>query len=277
MTKNVSSHLKRKKIIVVIAVIALLVFVAAKIVGYVRVSNLCEEIKAGKNIETNISNGTSAPVLLTIVEPIFDWTFVEIPLVEACYYRNVQAVEVLLENGANPNFFFKGRWSPIEAAIVSSPTSEKSFEIIKMLVEHGCDVNLHASREPVLEILSTRIVLGDDSEITREIFLYLLDNGADRSWEGESFLHNIVRGGDMKFAQMLIEEYGFSVNDRGHGGKTPLIISASYLERSVKVEMVEMLIEHGADTTMTDDYGKTALDYAVELGYDEIAQVLSEN
>jgi ankyrin repeat protein len=40
------------------------------------------------------------------------------------------------------------------------------------------------------------------------------------------------------------------------------------------IECVQYLIESGADTALTSAEGKTAYDYAVEKGYEEIAQLL---
>ena len=164
---------KRNTIICLIAAVVL-IFSGVKVVGYVRTSKLCQQIKAGNNIETNISDGTTAPLFLDDIATIFQVKGVKIPLVEACYYGNVQAVEVLLENNANPNFFIDGRWSPLEATIVGDPMNESRYEIIKMLIDHGCDVNLHASSEPVVERISSYICAGNDDEIVKtSCFIYL--------------------------------------------------------------------------------------------------------
>ena len=268
---------KRNTIICLIAAVVL-IFSGVKVVGYVRTSKLCQQIKAGNNIETNISDGTTAPLFLDDIATIFQVKGVKIPLVEACYYGNVQAVEVLLENNANPNFFIDGRWSPLEATIVGDPMNESRYEIIKMLIDHGCDVNLHASSEPVVERISSYICAGNDDEIVKNLLLYLLENGANKAANGyEKAFHNIVRSGNVELAQILIEKYNFSVNGKGHEGKTPLIISVTYSERSATVEMVKMLIAHGADISIVDENGKSALDYATNLGYDDIAAVLTDN
>jgi ankyrin repeat protein len=42
-------------------------------------------------------------------------------------------------------------------------------------------------------------------------------------------------------------------------------------------ECVQFLIESGADTALTSEEGKTAYDYAVEKGYEDIAQLLRPN
>jgi ankyrin repeat protein len=41
-----------------------------------------------------------------------------------------------------------------------------------------------------------------------------------------------------------------------------------------KMDIVKILIEHGADKSIKDEGGKTAYDYAIENGYDELAELL---
>lgn len=40
-------------------------------------------------------------------------------------------------------------------------------------------------------------------------------------------------------------------------------------------KIIEILLKNGADTSITDCYGKTAYDYAVEKGYTEIAEMIA--
>ena len=126
---------------ILILAVSLTAFAAVKIYSYMEVTALCGQIQAGKDIDTDIADATTAPLfirpLLNLIEADID-----IPLVEACYYKNLQAVEVLLDNGADSNFYLDGGWSPMEAAAVGcSRYPEESLTIMKLLYEHGADID----------------------------------------------------------------------------------------------------------------------------------------
>ena len=127
--------MKNKKIFLCIIIIFVLFSMTASTIQYTQVKKLCQEIQDGKEIRTDIGNATTAPLFFDNFAVIMQIKGVKIPLVEACYYRNVQAVEILLKNGADPNFYIEGRWSPMEAALICGPVDEKSVEIVKLLVE----------------------------------------------------------------------------------------------------------------------------------------------
>lgn len=260
-----------------VILIGILILMSAKMMKYHQARMICDKIKAGEEIYTKFSNGATAPIFFDEIATIMQIGGPRIPLVEACYYRNVQAVTILLENGADPNFFIKGRWSPLEAAIIKGPVGimdEKSLQIVKLLVEHGCDVNQYASDEAVILRLSGNTIHGID-EIEKEMILYLLDHGAQRKYKDyEEIFSCIVLSRDLQFVKKLIQEYHFDVNEKGYLGQTPLVSFVSYPTILPTVEMVQLLLENGADKTLKDDRGKTAYDYAIERGFEEIALLL---
>lgn len=269
-----------KKMSLIIIMVVFLLSIAA-ITKYSIVAQLCDDIRAGKNIETTLSDCTDLPQWLSKLAPFLEWQGPRIPLVEACYYRNVQAVKTLLQNGADPNFYLDGWLSPIEATYWNGPsgqTDERSIEIINLLVKAGADVNGHASSESAIDQLSQWIAAGNDNPYVRELVLILLDNGAsDRDEWGGTVLHDAVRGGNVEMVRLLLETYDYDVNSTGFQGKTPIILAVSYAERSATVEMVETLIAFGADLSMTDDFGKTALEYAVENENAELIALLNHS
>ena len=108
-------------------------------------------MQRGGEIYTSFASGTTAPGGGILVSDILQMDGPKIPLVEACYHRNVQAVTVLLENGADPNRFFDGQWSPLEAAMLHGPVSEESYQIARLLLDHGADPNLHGGDETLLD------------------------------------------------------------------------------------------------------------------------------
>lgn len=266
--------------IILILAVSLTAFAAVKIHSYMEVTALCGQIQAGKDIDTDIADATTAPLfirpLLNLIEADID-----IPLVEACYYNNLQAVEVLLENGADPNFYLDGGWSPMEAAAVNRHP-EESLAIMQMLYEHGADIDGYGSYGSALDSISSSLVLGksEHSEQNIEILFWLLDNGANPvlSEDGNTVLHDVARSVHPELIPILIEQYGLDVNARGYLQRTPLISAVSYAipwqDEQITKQIVEELLAHGADASAVDEDGKTAYDYAVERGYNEVAALL---
>lgn len=50
-----------------------------------------------------------------------------------------------------------------------------------------------------------------------------------------------------------------------------------YASRIGNLEIVKTLLEHGADATIKDKYGRTSLYYALDNGYLEIVKMIIEN
>ncbi len=57
---------------------------------------------------------------------------------------------------------------------------------------------------------------------------------------------------------------------RNENGETPLILAA----KEGNNEFAALLVEHGADVNLADNLQRTALYYASERGYNEIAEML---
>ena len=269
--------------IILILAVSLTAFAAVKIHSYMEVTALCGQIQAGKDIDTDIADATTAPLfirpLLNLIEADSD-----IPLVEACYYNNLQAVEVLLENGADPNFYLDGGWSPMEAAVAwrGGEDAKNVLPMMKLLYEHGADIDGYGSYGSALYHISSALIVAERERAEQEIeiLFWLLDNGANPiiSEDGTTVLHFAVRGAHPELIPILIEQYGLDVQARGYMQRTPLISAVSYTvscqDEQITKQIVEELLAHGADASAVDEDGKTAYDYAVERGYNEVAALL---
>lgn len=265
-----------------VLILVIFVFFGGMFYRYVTAARLCCEIKDGKAIETHLADATSAPVFMRSIFTIMQLDIVKIPLVEACYWGNVQAVETLLHNGANPNYSLRGYWTPIEAAVNGTASKEECKKIIKLLVEHGANIDQYESTEPVLFTFAGRLTLTNDADHEHEMILWLLDNGANpkESIDNQTILHYAARGTDSHFVATLINDYQFDVNSKGYDGQTPLIAALRYNNPCATPEqlldMIHTLVSAGADVSITDENGKTAYDYAIQKGLDDIANILNQ-
>ena len=82
-------------------------------------------------------------------------------------------------------------------------------------------------------------------------------------------LHYAALYGKTESAQLLIEK-GANINVKSDTYGTPLIVATYYGHK----DFVKFLLEKGANTAITDAEGKTALNYAVEYQFVEIARML---
>lgn len=277
-------RMPRKKLcwmISITSIILILIIViggALLITKYNRANKLCAQIKNKEIIDTTISNATTAPVFLNHFFTITQLNEVKIPLVEACFYGHEQAVQLLLENGADPNYTISGYWTPIEAAISGTGSREEKFRIVKILVQYGADVNLYESTEPIIFTLASWLTLEGSDSITEDMILWLLEHGAVTETDQGSLLHLAVRGTNPTFVRTLIETYKLPVNGLGFQQQTPLISILYFANQTSKENdienQVQILLESGADPSIKDQFGKTAYDYAMSKGLVNIADML---
>ena len=87
----------------------------------------------------------------------------------------------------------------------------------------------------------------------------------------EKSFHNAARAGDVT-AIVAFLDAGINVNaqDKSDEGRTALISAAARGD----LEVVNVLVMHGADVNVRDNKGFTALFHAIEARYDEVANLL---
>ncbi len=267
--------MKRRLMLLGIAVVV--VMCMQKMYEYSTTTKLCRQIASGQTIDTQYSNGTNMPLWLNRISAILQFEGPKIPLVEACYYRNIQAVKCLLNNGADPNLFVPYQMTALEAALWNGPAGpidEKSLEITKLLVDDGCNIDLYASSKPVIVTLAEHMIYGY-SPIREDILLYLLSyKKTSVASEYPEVLFHMIRGGHTQMVTVLVNEYGFEINYQDKNGVTPLILAVTYSKESATVDMIRQLLELGANPTLEDSSGRTAIDYAFENNDGKILETL---
>lgn len=276
--------MKRKRLAATLSLV-LLILIGWRVAGHVEAAQLVSDIRAGREISTRMGDGSTAPLCLHHLTDLLQAAPPAIPLVEACHYRNVQAVETLLQNGADPDRCIAGHWSPMEAAIINGPAGlpdERSVTILGLLLEAGADPDLSSGQQlPPALYLSQLISIGNDEPVTEELLRCLLDHGcaiaAAESGETQSIIHHIAASGNAQLLTDLVQVYGLDVNDPKDDGETPLIYALkAWVEwqNDPTADMVQLLLSLGADPVLTDHAGRTAADYAAEKGLTELLPLL---
>ena len=106
-----------------------------------------------------------------------------------------------------------------------------------------------------------------------EIVKFLIDNGAAVNaveLDSRSALHFATIRGHLSIVRLLLENKA-DVNLRKRLGLTPLHIVAQY---SKQTDLVQVLLDHGADIEAPDDRGDTPLDWAITFGSGVMVQEL---
>ncbi|MBR2209629.1 MAG: ankyrin repeat domain-containing protein [Synergistaceae bacterium] len=180
-----------------------------------------------------------------------------------------KCLELLLKNGANSNFIdSKGR-TPLMYAVLTG------LSTVEILLNYGADPNLGdlEGRTPL-----TLAVI--DSDVEEGVIKTLLEHGAnpnirdnsgftpltwavnDRDRSPEFFIAALIRTGAIR-AEKGAEWYG-------------LAILFNALRREMQLDTIQLLVNYGADVTIPDKKGVTALAWAIMNFDDEITDILQK-
>ena len=200
------------------------------------------------------------------------WT----PLQSACSNNDIEAVEVLLKQGADPNKTppFQLPWyAPIQIA-----ASNGNVDIMAMLIENDADMELHGHNALIKLTKHARYTKNGISIETYKAGYSLLEqhgmSASHPSFDQRPLLCEAALLSDIEVTKFLVEEKGMPITDCDSDGRTLLhfVCLSGYSDPSK--EYIQYLTDHGIDPARKDSFGKTAYDYAIEDGHKEIADLL---
>ncbi|TRX94161.1 hypothetical protein FHL15_004929 [Xylaria flabelliformis] len=225
------------------------------------------EAKIGSN-DTNI-----IPLALKICDPgsraypvwsrIFEEYHVDTPLLRAVENGHRTVVQLLLDQGADPELRSHVSWrTPL------SPAAENGHvAIVQVLLDRGADLESEdSSGQTPLSRAATK------GRVT--VVQLLLDRGADLESEDNNGLTPLswtAENGHIAVAQLLLER-GANLETKDDNGLTPLSRAA----RNGHSAVVQLLLDRGADLESEDNNGLTPLSWTAENGYIAVAQLLLE-
>ena len=200
------------------------------------------------------------------------WT----PLQTACINNDIEAVTILLKNGADPNKKppFQLPWyAPIQIA-----ASNGNVDIMTVLIENGADVELYGHNALIKLTKHARYTKNGISIETYKAGYSLLEqhgmSASHPSFDQRPLLCEAALLSDIEVTKFLVEEKGMPITDCDSDGRTALHFACLSGHADPTKEYIQYLIDHGVDSTAKDSFGKTAYDYAVEDGHTEIADLL---
>lgn len=185
------------------------------------------------------------------------------PLFGACRTRNIGAVNILLENGADPNALTESNYSPLWVS-----ARDGMADVVEALVKHGADPNWVDERSNI------DCVTVACSEGNAETALALLGgtipyNVANVETEGSTALWVSAAEGYADVVAALLD-LGADPNRANNYMRTPLMAAALQGHHDV----CKMLLDNGADMNLADENKETALYIACSSGHSSIAKVL---
>ena len=192
------------------------------------------------------------------------------PLHYACLEGKIDFVYRLIEAGANVNNTnYSNKSTPLMVTLQYA--RKNKFEIARFLVESGADVTISAYKWTALNYVFLTPL--SDKEEAYDFAMLLIEKGAkiDVGARGH-VIFDAVKADNLLMVKYLIEERNVDVNLQDKSdGYTLLIQAVEY----GNINIVEYLLDKGADIIKTDIEGKTAIDIAKEKGFEEILELLN--
>ena len=187
-------------------------------------------------------------------------------LLQATQRADQEAVLALLQQGANINVTDAQGRTPVMIA-----TYEHNTGMVKTLLQAGADVNirdnnkanplLHSAAMGWLDILQLAIDAHADTALTNR-------------FGGISIIPASERG-HVEIVRELLTHTNINVNHVNNLGWTALL-EAIILSNGGKAhqQIVQLLVDHGADVILADNDGVTPLQHARQRGFTEIERIL---
>lgn len=198
------------------------------------------------------------------------------PLNCACYEGKYEYVVKLVEAGADINNANDNNRTPLMLALASY--EDNRFDIARYLIDHGADVTIEV--RPYGTALDYVFSSNSGENYSRQVeedeynfARFLMDCGADI--ENVSIGHFIIeaaRGNNALMVDYLIKEKNVDIDFIGNSrGYTSLMWAVYFNCHNV----IEYLIENGADLEIVNEDGKTARDIALEKGDSKTLELLN--
>lgn len=180
----------------------------------------------------------------------------------ACHMRNVVSVNFFLQKGFKVNIYDLTYDSPLLAAI-----RKGSPKIVKLLLKYGAVLYGTPFDSDYPALFRTLILLGEAVNLKKKkhyqtIFDLIIDVLKHKhskmiqfhNKSGFTALHIAAYYGLLEQAEILLD-YGAAINWKSNNGNTPLMQAAE----SKHFGMIDLLLKYGADSTLENKAGKTAL------------------
>ncbi|PUE41440.1 ankyrin repeat domain-containing protein [Limnohabitans sp. Bal53] len=166
---------------------------------------------------------------------------------KAVQFDNVRVVQGLLQRGFDPNTV-----NPEGVPALMLAVREPSLKVAELLAAHP-DTKTEVRNGQDESVLMLAALKGYLPLVQK-----LVNNDADVNKTGWAPLHYAASGGHVPVIAHLLEHSAY-IDAESPNGTTPLMMAAMY----GSPESVKHLIQAGADLTLKNQLGLTALDFAI--------------
>lgn len=181
---------------------------------------------------------------------------------------DIEAMLELLEAGADIN-----ATDTNGNTVVMTATQKNNVDTVKILIEQGADINirndnqdnvlLYSGAEGLLEIVQLAIEAGADTTLTNRFGGIALIPASDR--------------GHVDIVEELLLNSDTDVNHLNNLHWTALLEAIILGGGGGNYQqIVQLLVNHGADVNISDRDGITPLEHAKQRGFQEIERILKE-
>lgn len=200
------------------------------------------------------------------------------PLMEACLTDNIELIDMLVKAGADTNC--SAGFTPLSITYLCK--EENWYQISLYLIEHGASLDYateySGGKSTVLEDIVHPRSGGANPDYIPEsetevfaAFYYAVEHCNHDKVDWMHVLQESVTFDKIEIVQFLLDEGYCDVNDINSSNMTALMFAA----RDSTPDMVQLLLDRGADKNCVDSHGKTAFDYANEKGKADIIEVFN--
>ncbi|MGX7200858.1 hypothetical protein BCR22_06395 [Enterococcus plantarum] len=192
-------------------------------------------------------------------------------LIQAVNEKNAEKVQEILKDKDYP---INEKNERGETSLLIA-THQNFIEIAKILIDAGADIN-------VQDLISDSPYLYAGAQGKTEILSYMLEKQTPDQQKVNRFGGNALipaaEKGHLENVKLLLKDGRVEIDHQNNYGYTALIEAVALTDGSlVYQQIVTVLLEAGADKNLRDNTGRTAEDYAKNLGYTEILKSLNAN
>lgn len=214
---------------------------------------------------------------------------IQTPLLWACQENSSEIIELYLEHGANVNAVsYSSKYNAMTETLCYHQLTDERFEIVQLLLDNGFDLTTPQADDGNDALSASVQIYSHDTPENKEasFALFLRTKEAFeaeavpiRSRVYECGTRNIFTVAAIHCNQpvldhLLTERY-YRINDRDAIGQTALtavLYDGGY--STEEYDFCEYLLSEGADPAITDNFGKSAMDYAEKFGDAQLLELL---